>query len=152
MKRRRRITVRTRTIRSAGAVVLRREGDGLAALVVHRRRQDDWTLPKGRLRFREGSAAAARREVREEAAVEYGDGVRMLDVTWHDADGRKRTIGYWLLDRVAEHPFAPTGEVVEIAWLPAPEALARLTHARDRRALIRGIASYDAAFGRPAVA
>ena len=121
-------------------------------LVVHRRRQGDWTLPKGRVRTRELPAAAARREVREEAGAECTAGVRILDVTWQDVRGRRRVIRYWLMELVGERAFEPTDEIAEIAWLPLRDAAAILRGARDRRALIRAIAAYSAALGRPAAA
>jgi 8-oxo-dGTP diphosphatase len=139
-------------LRSAGAVVVRRDADEPRILVVHRRRQNDWTLPKGRVRTREIPAAAARREVLEESAVECASGVRILDVTWYDARGRRRVIRYWLMELAGQRPFAPTDEIVEIAWLPSLDAVAVLHETRDRRALLRAIASYAAAFGRPAAA
>jgi 8-oxo-dGTP pyrophosphatase MutT (NUDIX family) len=143
---------RRRTLRSAGAVVVRRHADGPRVLVVHRRRQGDWTLPKGRVRTRELPAAAARREVLEEAGVECTAGVRILDATWQDVRGRRRVIRYWLMELAGERAFEPTDEIAEIAWLPLLDAAAILRGTRDRRALISAIAAYSAALGRPAAA
>jgi len=126
---------RQQPIRSAGAVVLA-EGDAEPrVLIVHRRRQCDWTLPKGRMRLLESARAAARREVWEETGVRCAEGRCVLDVTWRNGRRRLRRIAYWLLVPTGDEGFDPTHEVAAIAWLPAREAIARLGTSRDRRAV-----------------
>ena len=131
-------------IRSAGAVVLAEADDEPRVLLVHRRRQRDWTLPKGRVRPLESRKAAARREAWEETGVRCADGRRVLGVSWRDRRRRARTIDYWLLVPTGDEGFDPTPEVRAIAWLPAREAIARLGNRRDRRALRSALAAVSA--------
>jgi 8-oxo-dGTP pyrophosphatase MutT (NUDIX family) len=140
LRRRTRMATRRKGIRSAGAVLLNDGEQQPRVLVVQRRRQQDWTLPKGRRRPRERGKAAARREVREETGVRCAAGCRLLKVRWQDQRGRPRRIAYWLLEPAASEEFHPTEEVAAIAWLPASDAISILDSARDRRAVQRGVA------------
>ncbi|MFW6437823.1 MAG: NUDIX domain-containing protein, partial [Armatimonadota bacterium] len=65
---------------SAGGVVVRRDRHGTRVLVLHHRDQEQWRLPKGKLKMGESAAEAAEREVREEAGLELCAG-RYLGVT-----------------------------------------------------------------------
>jgi 8-oxo-dGTP diphosphatase len=57
-------------IEAAGGVIWRPTGTAhVEVLVVHRRRQQDWSLPKGRLRRGETALACAIREVKEETGL-----------------------------------------------------------------------------------
>jgi len=129
-------------------VVVRPDQAELRVLLVHRRRQDDWTLPKGRVRAGESSQAAARREAWEEAAVRCGQGQRLAEVAWRDRRGRQRRIRYWLLAPVAESEFEPTDEISEADWLSPPEADTRVSSPRDRQAIRQAVTARVAASSR----
>jgi 8-oxo-dGTP pyrophosphatase MutT (NUDIX family) len=124
-----------RPVRSAGAVVVRRQERQVRVLIVRRRRQRDWVLPKGRVKWREGSEQAARRETWEESRVRCDGARRLIDVSWRDGRRRPRHIRYWLFEPIAEEQFRPTGEVSEVAWVDPAEAGRLLAAERDRRAL-----------------
>src|SRR3954447_3578629 len=130
---------RRRTLRSAGAVVVRPDQTELRVLLVHRRRQEDWTLPKGRVQSGESSQAAARREAWEEAAVRCGQGQRLAEIAWRDRRGRARRIRYWLLTPLEESTFQATPEIAETSWLSALDAEGRVSSLRDRRAIRRAV-------------
>jgi len=130
---------RRQTIRSAGVVMLRFDQAEVRVLLVRRRRQDDWTLPKGRVRRGENWRAAARREAWEEAAVRFGDSRRLVEIAWCDRRGRTRRIRYWRSTRLKACDFQPTTEIAESAWLCRSEAEARVSSLRDRRAIRRAV-------------
>ena len=52
-------------IRAAGGVICRRDGDDLEVVLVHRRRYQDWTFPKGKAYPGETDEDCALREVEE---------------------------------------------------------------------------------------
>lgn len=120
-------------IRAAGGLVWREDGAERVA-VIHRPRQDDWTLPKGKLDQDEPWDAAALREVREETGCEVQiDGFAGVvhDVARHPP----RVILYWNMSLRRECPREPDSEVDEVAWLTPAEALRRLDRRSDRRLL-----------------
>ena len=119
---------------SAGGLVVRGEEVLLIATAGGRR----WQLPKGHLEAGELPAEAAVREVREETGV-TGSIVAPLsgvDYTFLER-GRhriKKHVDYFLLayESGSEADFEPR-EVVAARWFPWREAIAKLSHANDRR-------------------
>jgi 8-oxo-(d)GTP phosphatase len=97
--------------------------------LVHRPRQDDWSLPKGKLHNGEHAVLGALREVVEETG--YWAAVGMpLGGTRYRKDGMPKRVRYWAL-RARQGSFAPTKEVDDLVWLP-PDAAGRLARGRDR--------------------
>lgn len=80
---------------------------GDAVLLVHRTRRDDWVLPGGRPRSREGVLACARRELREETglAIDPGRCAFVLETIAPTGDHRIIEVVFLSGDR-------PTGEPV----------------------------------------
>ncbi len=119
---------------SAGGLVVRGDEVLLIATAGGRR----WQLPKGHLEAGELPAEAAVREVREETGV-TGSIVAPLsgvDYTFLER-GRhriKKHVDYFLLayESGSEANFEPR-EVVAARWFPWREAIAKLSHANDRR-------------------
>ena len=74
-------------VRAAGGVVLRDGPSGREVLLVHRRRYDDWTLPKGKCEPGETDEDCALREVEEETgfACELDD--ELPSTEYVDAQG-----------------------------------------------------------------
>ena len=119
---------------SAGGLVVLGDEVLLIATAGGRR----WQLPKGHLEAGELPAEAAVREVREETGV-TGSIVAPLsgvDYTFLER-GRhriKKHVDYFLLayENGSEADFEPR-EVVAARWFPWREAIAKLSHANDRR-------------------
>ena len=115
-------------VRAAGGVVV---SDGRVA-IIHRPKYDDWSLPKGKLDPGESWEEAALREVREETGVPC----RLLDelpsVAYADNRGRPKTVRYWRMEPAGEAGEIDGSEVDELRWVAPADALALLTHARDR--------------------
>jgi len=110
-------------VRAAGGVVLR---DG-CVLLIHRRRHDDWSLPKGHVEAGETWEEAALREVWEETGLrcELGE---YLGATHYvaPAEGDKE-VRYWLMSSADEA--VASNEVDAVRWVTPAEA--------------RGLMSYD---------
>ena len=119
-------------ILASGAVVSRLHPlRGTEVLLIHRKRYDDWTLPKGKVEPGESLPACAVREVFEETGVT----VRLaapLDTIRYEAgkDGPKK-VDWWGGIPVREIPRSPDDEVDMVSWLPVRAALTRLTYAHD---------------------
>jgi 8-oxo-dGTP diphosphatase len=124
-------------IRAAGAVMWRpAAGDGQVALI-HRRRYDDWSLPKGKREPGEHLLVTAVREVAEEtgALVTLG---RPLGPACYHTDGRRKRVDYWAGHcRQPPAAFVPNDEVDELDWLAVPAARGRLTYQYDIQVLDR---------------
>ncbi|MGH8823405.1 MAG: NUDIX hydrolase [Jiangellaceae bacterium] len=126
--------VADRTVVAAGAVVWRpRVGldRDIEICLVHRPRYDDWSLPKGKVNRDEHLLACAVREVQEETGHRVVLG-RPLPGQLYQVDGLPKQVHYWAARADDDVPeWQATGEVDEVVFLPAAEALRRLTHPRD---------------------
>jgi 8-oxo-dGTP diphosphatase len=113
-------------------------------VVVHRKRYDDWSLPKGKVENGESVPAAAVREVLEETGVTIRLGVP-LDTVCYDLTKPARPdlskhgkvlsgikkVSYWGATATRTVKRAPDHEVDVVAWLPVRAALGRLSYAAD---------------------
>jgi ADP-ribose pyrophosphatase YjhB (NUDIX family) len=132
--------------RVAGGILWRETPRGRQVAVVHRRRQDDWSLPKGRLEADESWRSAALREVAEEtgcSAVIHAFAGAKLFVNRR----RPKLVLYWHMGLVEEGAVEVDDEVDEVAWLPHRDALSVLDHPSDRLLLVRALPSYRAGPG-----
>ena len=100
-------------------------------LIIHRKRYDDWTLPKGKLEVGESVPACAVREVREETGVTIRLSVPLDSISYEAGNAGLKKVDYWggiVLDSV---PRAPDAEVDVVSWLPVRAAVGRLTYSHD---------------------
>ena len=124
-------------IEAAGGVVLRDGAAGPEVLVVHRLRQDDWSLPKGHLDPGEDAPAAAVREVLEETGVTCTIAAPLGATAYVGPRGPKR-VTWFVMRPVAGDPAArPPDDEVDVArWAPAARLEDLLTYPTDL-ALVR---------------
>jgi 8-oxo-dGTP pyrophosphatase MutT (NUDIX family)/phosphohistidine phosphatase SixA len=121
-----------RPILAGGAVVTREHSLRRTEIVIiHRKRYDDWTLPKGKLDVGESLPACAVREVHEETGVTIRLSVPLDSITYEAGSAGLKKVDYWggvVLDSVRR---APDAEVDVVSWLPVRAALGRLTYSHD---------------------
>ncbi len=119
-------------ILAAGAVLVREDhGGGPEFCLVHRPKYDDWSLPKGKLNRGEHMLAAAVREVKEETGHTIALG-RPLPTQEYEVAGEPKRVYYWAA-RADEQAgeWRGTKEIDRIEFLPAEQAIARLTRWKD---------------------
>lgn len=123
-------------IRAAGAVAWRPGPDGEPEiLLVHRRRYDDWSLPKGKTEPGEPLPVTATREVLEEGGARITLGRRLISVRYN-AGGRPKRVHYWAARVTATDDHAvPNAEVDLIDWMPVTRAVERVSYAHDHGVL-----------------
>jgi 8-oxo-(d)GTP phosphatase len=122
-------------ILSAGAVLWRPAARGIEVLLVHRRKYDDWSLPKGKREPGEHVLLTAAREVLEETSVRpvLGPWLRTVEYLAH---GQPKQVDYWAA--LAAHDQAVAShEIDAVSWLPLPHAADRLSYPRDAEVIAR---------------
>jgi len=118
-------------IEAAGGVVWRITPERhVEVLIVHRRRQRDWSLPKGRLDPGESALSCAVREVREEAGLDCVARTELPEVRYLDRRGRSRRVRYWSMEVIGGE-FRPNREVDLITWVRVTLAGDLLTSPRE---------------------
>ncbi len=135
--------VRTRRETSAGGVIFRREAGEPRFLLIHDG-HGNWGFPKGHVERGEQPADAARREIAEETGLE--------DLILHAPLGtldwyfrlRGRLIHkycHFFLFECKHGTAVPQAEegIQRCEWLPAAEALRRVTHDNARELLERAV-------------
>jgi 8-oxo-dGTP pyrophosphatase MutT (NUDIX family)/phosphohistidine phosphatase SixA len=126
----------SRLIRAAGAVAWRPGPDGEPEiLLVHRKKYDDWSLPKGKTEPDEPLPVTAVREVLEEGGARLALGRRLVSVRYN-VGGRPKRVHYWAARVLSVDDRAvPNSEVDEVTWLPAGRAVDKVSYTHDHGVL-----------------
>ena len=112
--------------RVAGGIVWREGSSGSRIALVHRRKRDDWSLPKGRVDAGESWQDAARREIAEETGCLVRLG-RFAGAKLYLHRPEPKLVLYWHARLVLAGPLSSGDEVDQVAWLSRREALSRLS-------------------------
>lgn len=134
-------------VRTAGVVPWRRRHGRLEVAVVHRKRYDDWSWPKGKLEAAETWPVAAVRESREETGFRVRLGIPLPPARYpippRSATPQEKVVHYW-----AARPVSGEGrlhhEVDRMRWVSAKQARALLTYRRDGEQLDAILSADDA--------
>jgi 8-oxo-(d)GTP phosphatase len=126
----------SRLIKAAGGVAWRPGPDGEPEiLLVHRKKYDDWSLPKGKTEPGEFLPVTAVREVLEEGGARLALGRRLVSVRYN-VGGRPKRVHYWAARVLSVDAHAvPNEEVDEVAWVPATRAVERVSYSHDHGVL-----------------
>jgi 8-oxo-dGTP pyrophosphatase MutT (NUDIX family)/phosphohistidine phosphatase SixA len=126
----------SRLIKAAGGVAWRPGPDGEPEiLLVHRKKYDDWSLPKGKTEPGELLPVTAVREVLEEGGARLALGRRLLSVRYN-VGGRPKRVHYWAARVLSVDGRAvPNSEVDEVTWLPADRAADKVSYPHDHGVL-----------------
>jgi 8-oxo-dGTP diphosphatase len=126
---------KTEVIQAAGGLMWRDSQRGKEIAVIHRRRYDDWSLPKGKVNTGESWEEAAIREAREETNcdVRLGD---FAGCSCYPVEGRPKVVLFWHMVLIDEQPFEPNDETDRLLWLTVKEALDRLSYPGEKALLI----------------
>ena len=129
-------TAKTRKeiIRAAGALLWRQSATGREIAIVHRKRYDDWTLPKGKLNDGESWQRAALREVREETGYD----AKILGYAGalsYKAGSNSKVVRFWHMMASGNSRQRIDDEVGEVVWLTPHAALKRLQYPLEQALL-----------------
>jgi ADP-ribose pyrophosphatase YjhB (NUDIX family) len=123
-------------IAAAGGVVYRLSAAGQIEVLLIKKQDGFWTLPKGRIEPGEDEQTAVAREVAEETSVtgEVGPMVRQVFYTIQKAGRRRRkTVSYYLVRATSGRPRPQARErILRVRWFTIGVALRRIRRRRLR--------------------
>ena len=125
-----------RIVAAAGGLVWRPSREGRELIVIRRKRRQDWTLPKGKVKSGESWLECAIREVREETGFD-------VEVESHagwvcyDTGEITKVVRFWNMKPLGDCRFESSEEVLSIYWLTPQEAVKRLDHEGERALVIQ---------------
>jgi 8-oxo-dGTP diphosphatase len=130
---------KTPKILAAGGIVWRKRWRSQYVAVIHRKRYDDWTLPKGKVEPGEIIERAALREVEEETfcRVKLLEFAGQTSYVARDVNGQEveKEVYYWNMRVRRKGRFKPNDEISQLLWLSPEDALNKLTYEHDRQLL-----------------
>jgi 8-oxo-dGTP diphosphatase len=123
-------------IKAAGGILQRSTPRGDEVMVVYRKRHQDWTLPRGKVKDGESFQEAAMREVQDETGCSCRIGNYLGTISYSD-NGVPKVILYWKMTLVEDKGVRNNEEIGESLWLSIPTAIERLSHAQEKALLSR---------------
>ena len=105
-------------------------------MVVYRKRHQDWTLPRGKVKDGESFQEAAMRQVLEETGCSCRIGNYLGTISYSD-QGVPKVVLFWKMTLVEDKGLADNDEIGQALWLQLPAAIERLTHAQEKALLSR---------------
>src|SRR5579864_1586308 len=123
-------------IKAAGGILQRRTPRGDEVMVVYRKRHQDWTLPRGKVKDGESFQEAAMREVQDETGCSCRIGNYLGTISYSD-NGVPKVVLFWKMTLVEDKGARNNDEIGEAVWLQIPAAIERLTHTQEKALLSR---------------
>jgi 8-oxo-dGTP diphosphatase len=119
-------------IQAAGGLLWREHNGVTEIVVVHRRRYDDWTLPKGKLNTSESHRQAALREVLEETGYR-AEIVGFAGAIAYETDKGPKVVQFWHMRPLDVAPSLDLDtEVEEVVWLTREQVITKLQYPLER--------------------
>ncbi|HEX3155629.1 MAG TPA: NUDIX domain-containing protein [Candidatus Angelobacter sp.] len=123
-------------IKAAGGILQRSTPRGDEVMVVYRKRHQDWTLPRGKVKDGESFQEAAMREVQDETGCSCRIGNYLGTISYSDS-GVPKVVLFWKMTLVEDRGSRNNDEIGEALWLQVPAAIERLSHAQEKALLSR---------------
>ncbi|MGB8129674.1 MAG: NUDIX hydrolase [Candidatus Angelobacter sp.] len=123
-------------IKAAGGILQRSTPRGDEVMVVYRKRHQDWTLPRGKVKDGESFQEAAMREVQDETGCSCRIGNYLGTISYSD-NGVPKVVLFWKMTLLEDRGARNNDEIGESLWLQVPAAIERLSYAQEKALLSR---------------
>ncbi|MBC8505805.1 MAG: NUDIX hydrolase [Anaerolineales bacterium] len=114
-------------IEAAGGLLWRDGPLGQEIAIVHRKRYDDWSIPKGKRDAGERWQETALREIKEETGCKAKI-VNFAGSTAYIVGGVAKIVLFWNMVLKKDCTFTPNEEVDQLLWLSKKAAIKKLSY------------------------
>ncbi len=129
-----------KVVEAAGGILWKKTSSGrLKLAIIHRKRYDDWTLPKGKREPGESWHETALREVMEETCCQATIGSFIGGATYVINGQTPKIVLFWHMTANMRCEFIPNSEVDRIKWVSPQKALKMLDYEDERNILIKAM-------------
>ena len=127
--------LRSKDVIEAAGLIVWREYEGKRQLaVIHRKRYDDWSLPKGKLKPDEDWIKGAKRETREETGCKAKP-TRFAGCLCYSVGGTPKLVMFWEADLIEQGKIKDGGEGCSLHWMTLKQALKTIDYGDERQLL-----------------
>ncbi len=131
---------RSNDVIEAAGLIVWRESEGKRELaVIHRKRYDDWSLPKGKLKKNEDWIEGAIRETKEETGCKATP-TRFAGCLCYTVGSSPKLVMFWEADLVKQGSIKDGGEGCSLHWMTLEEALKQIDYG-DEKELLKDLGS-----------
>lgn len=128
-----------KVVEAAGGILWKETPSGQKIVIIHRKRYDDWSLPKGKKDPDESWQETALREVWEETNCRAILG-KFIGSSSYTMNGQTpKVVLFWQMALQKEFDFKPNSEVDRIKWISPKKALKQLSYNNERNILNKAI-------------
>jgi len=126
--------------KSCGAVILKKEDNGIKVLLVQMKNGGHFAFPKGHVEGDETERETATREIMEECSlsVNFVDGFRE-STSYSPKEGVMKEVVYFLATPAKANFTAQEEEILSIKWESAEKAISAVTYENDKQILKNAI-------------
>lgn len=132
--------VQKHVIEAAGGVVWKNTSSGPKLAIIHRRRYDDWSLPKGKRETGEQWHETAIREVFEETGCQVTLGKFIGSTSYLLKNySTPKIVLFWNMHTINETTFQPSPEVDRLKWVSPHKALKKLSFPNEQEIIRKAL-------------
>ena len=124
-----------KVIEAAGGILWKETPSGFKLAIIHRKRYDDWSLPKGKREPGESWQETALREVWEETGCRVTLGEFIGSASYAINGQTPKVVLFWHMMVKKDCKFIPNSEVDKLKWVSPKNALKFLNY-EDERAIV----------------
>jgi 8-oxo-dGTP diphosphatase len=125
-----------KVVEAAGGILWKETPSGRKLAIIHRKRYDDWSLPKGKREPGESWRETALREVQEETGCRPILGEFIGSAAYTINGNTPKVVLFWHMNVKKDCVFIPNKEVDNLKWVSPKKAL-KLLHYKDECAIVR---------------
>ena len=131
-----------KVVEAAGGILWKEKDSVYKLAIIHRKRYDDWSLPKGKREPGESWQDTAIREVMEETGCQATLGTFIGSTSYTINGQTPKVVLFWHMFAKKDCKFIPNNEVDQLKWVSPKNALKFLNYPDEREIVSKALESF----------